>query len=59
MTHEEFRRVFKTYEEYEKIIEENNMTNGEVDASIQIIRDAYKDRLKRHAFIEDMRGFNG
>ena len=59
VTHEEFRRVFKIYEEYEKIIEENLMTNGEVDISIRIIREAYADRLKRHAFVEDERGYNG
>lgn len=59
MTHEQFRRIFRTYEEYEEMIEKNGLTNGEVDASIQIIRDAYKDRLKRRAFVEDIRGFNG
>lgn len=59
VTHEEFRRIFKVYEEYEKIIQENNMTNGEVDISIRIIGEAYEDRLKTHAFVEDVRGYNG
>lgn len=57
VTHEQFRRVFKTYDEYESIIEENRLTNGEVDVSIRIIREAYADRLKRHAFVEVARGY--
>lgn len=59
VTHEEFRRIFKIYEEYEKIIEESHMTNGEVDISIRIIREAYEDRIKKRSFGEDVRGYNG
>lgn len=59
VTHEEFRRIFKIYDEYEKIIEEYQMTNGEVDIAIRIIREAYEERLKQHSFVEDMRGYNG
>lgn len=51
--------MFKVHEEYEKIIDEYNMTNGEVDISIRIIREAYAERLKQHTFIEDARGYNG
>ena len=59
VTHEEFRRIFKVYEEYEEIIQKNNLTNGEVDISIRIIREAYEDRLKKHGFVEDVLGYNG
>ena len=59
VTHEQFRRVFKIYDEYEAIIEEHGLTNGEVDVSIRIIREAYAERLKKHAFVEDARGYNG
>lgn len=59
VTHEQFRRIFKIYEEYEAIIKEYDMTNGEVDISIRIIREAYEDRLKHHTFVEDVRGYNG
>lgn len=59
VTHEQFRRIFKIYEEYEAIIKEYNMTNGEVDISIRIIREAYEDRLKHRSFVEDVRGYNG
>ena len=59
VTHEEFRRIFKIYEEYEEIIQQNGLTNGEVDISIRIIREAYEERLRRRAFVEDVRGYNG
>lgn len=35
-----------TYENYEKIIEERELTNGEVEISMQIINDSYKQKLK-------------
>lgn len=59
VTQEEFRRIFKVYEEYEEIIEKNNLTNGEVDISIRIIREAYEERLKERGFVEDALGYNG
>ena len=59
VTREEFNRIFKLYEEYENIIEDNRMTNGEVDIAIRIIREAYEERLKNHSFVEDIRGYNG
>lgn len=58
VTREQFRRVLKLYEEYEDIINKNNMTNGEVDIAIRIIKEAYEDRVRRQAFIEDIRGYN-
>lgn len=35
-----------TYEKYEKIIEEEGLTNGEVEISMQIVNDYYKEKLK-------------
>lgn len=58
VTKEQFNRIFKIYEEYEEIIEENGLTNGEVDISIHIIRESYEKHLKNHTFIEDVRGYN-
>lgn len=58
VTREQFNRIFKIYKEYEEIIEENKLTNGEVDISIRIIAEAYENHLKNHAFIEDVRGYN-
>ncbi len=41
-----YRHAISTYERYEKIIEEKGLTNGEVEISIQIINDSYKQKLK-------------
>lgn len=41
-----YKHAISTYERYEKIIEERDLTNGEVEISIQIINDSYKQKLK-------------
>lgn len=56
VSREEFNRIFKVYNRYEKYIKEHGLTNGEVDVSIQVIREAYEVRMRNHAFIEDIRG---
>lgn len=58
VTKEQFNRILKIYEEYENIIEENGLTNGEVDIAIRIIRESYENHLKNHTFIEDVRGYD-
>lgn len=58
VTREHFSRIFKIYEEYEAIIEANNMTNGEVDIAYRIIKDSYEEHLRNRSFIEDIRGYN-
>lgn len=58
VTKEQFNRVLKIYEEYEEIIEENELTNGEVDIAIRIIRESYERHMRNHTFIEDARGYN-
>lgn len=58
VTREQFNRVLKIYEEYEDIIKENGLTNGEVDIAIRIIRESYEKHLKCHSFVEDIRGYN-
>ena len=57
VTREQFNRVFKLYEEYEEIIEKHNLTNGEVDIAIHIIRESYEKHMKAHTFVEDLRGY--
>lgn len=57
VTREEFNQVFKIYDEYEKIIEENGRTNGEVDISYRMINEAYEERTRTHSFVEDSRGY--
>ena len=41
-----FTHCIHIYEKYENILEENNMENGEVEISMEIINDAYKQKLK-------------
>lgn len=58
VTREQFNRVFKTYKEYEEIIENNGLTNGEVDIAYRIITEAYENHMRNHTFVEDIRGYN-
>lgn len=58
VTREQFTRVFKLYEDYEKIIEENGLTNGEVTIAHRIIKDAYEEHMRNHTFVEDVRGYD-
>ena len=55
VSREEFNRIFKTYTEYEKILEKHNKTNGEVDIAMSIIKDSYATHMRNHSFIEDVR----
>lgn len=57
VTHEQFKRAFKLHEEYETIIKEHDMTNGEVDIAYRIITESYENHLRNHTFIEDVRGY--
>lgn len=57
VTKEQFNRAFRIYKEYEEVIEENNLTNGEVDIAIRIIRDSYETHMRNHTFIEESRGY--
>ncbi len=40
------RHAISAYEKYEKIIIENGLVNGEVEISIEIIKEAYQQKLK-------------
>lgn len=54
VTREEFNRIFRLYDDYEKILEENGMENGEIDINYRIIKKAYEKHLLSHTFLEDM-----
>lgn len=36
-----------TYEDYEEIIKKQNISNGEVEISMQIVNDSYREKLKK------------
>ena len=57
VTREQFNRVFKTYKEYEEIIEQHHLTNGETDIAIRIIQESYEQPMRNHTFVEDVRGY--
>ena len=57
VSREEFNRIFKTYNEYEEILEKYGKTNGEVDIAIRIIKESYANHMKNRTFIEDIRGY--
>lgn len=47
---EAFAHIFKTYEKYEKILEDNGMTNGFVEESMNAVKEIYHDKLKKGEF---------
>lgn len=57
VSREEFNRILKVYDEYEAFLTEHKKTNGEIDIAYRIINEAYAERLKNSAFIEDARGY--
>ena len=44
-TKDAYVHCFKTYEKYEKVLEENNMENGEVEISMEVVNESYKKKL--------------
>ena len=57
VSREEFNRIFKVYERYEKFLEDQGMTNGEIDIAYRIISESYETHMRNHTFIEDIRGY--
>lgn len=43
---EAYNHVLKTYDQYEKLLEENGMENGEADLAIAYIRKRYQDYIE-------------
>jgi len=41
-----YKHCIHIYEKYEKLLEENNLENGEIQVSMQIIYDDYKRKLR-------------
>lgn len=44
-TRDGFKHCFSTYEKYEKVLEEYGLENGEVEISMEIINEAYKEKM--------------
>lgn len=43
---EQFENIIKLYDKYEEILQNNNMTNGVVEQSMEFIREKYQDVLR-------------
>lgn len=41
-----YQHCIKTYRKYEKILEENGLENGEVEISMDLINESYRQKLK-------------
>ena len=54
VTREQFNRILKMYDDYERIIKENGLKNGEIEIAHSIIVKAYKKHMEHHSFVEDM-----
>lgn len=57
VTREQFNRIFRIHDEYERIIDENGLVNGEVDIAFRMINEAYETHMRNHTFLEDIRGY--
>lgn len=58
VSREEFNRIFKVYDKYERFLADRNLTNGEIDIAYRIIKSSYENHLKNHTFVEDIRGYD-
>lgn len=58
LTKEQYNRFFTVYDEYEKIIAQNNMVNGQVDVAHEVVSRSFESRLRNHAFIEDTHSYD-
>lgn len=47
---ESYQHCFKTYQQYEQILEEYGLENGEVELSMEIINESYKQKLANGDF---------
>lgn len=53
-TKEQYDAMFKFHSDYEILLEENDMTNGQVDISMEIVKDTYKKyMISGDGFIEN------
>lgn len=41
-----YKHCIRTYEKYEKLLADNDMKNGEVELSMELIQESYKEKLK-------------
>ena len=47
---EAFNDIFRTYAEYEQILKDNKLENGQAEESMKFIREKYQDKLRNGEF---------
>lgn len=58
VSREQFHRIFKVHEDYDKFLDKRGLTNGETDIAMRVISESYATHMKEHTFLEDVRGYN-
>lgn len=58
VSREQFHRIFKVHEDYEKFLNKRGLTNGETDIAMRVINESYATHMREHTFLEDVRGYN-
>ena len=58
ISREEYNRILKIHDKYEDFLEERELTNGEIDLAMHVIRESYEQRMKHHTFFENIRGYD-
>ena len=47
---EAFNDIFRTYAEYEQILKNNKLENGQAEESMKFIREKYQEKLRNGEF---------
>ena len=58
ISREQFHRIFKVHEDYEKFLKKRGLKNGETDIAMRVIKESYAVHMREHTFLEDVRGYN-
>ena len=58
ISREQFHRIFKVHEDYEKFLKKRGLKNGETDIAMRVINESYAAHMRERTFLEDVRGYN-
>lgn len=58
VSREEYNRIFKVYDRYEEFLKERELTNGEIDIAMHMIKESYEQHMKSRTFLENVRGYD-
>ena len=58
VSREQFHRIFKVHEDYEKFLKKRGLMNGETDIAMRVINESYATHMREHTFLEDVRGYD-